>query len=40
MDIEFICSTQSAHESIEDALKASFGDKFTCGTIGCQDIEK
>ena len=40
MDIEFICSTNSAHKTIKDALAAAFGDQITCEHVGCSDIEK
>lgn len=39
MDIEFICTDQGAHRSVEEALKAALGDEITCEHIGCQDIQ-
>lgn len=40
VDIEFICTDQGAHKTIEDALKDALGDQITCQHIGCSDIEK
>jgi len=35
LEIEFICTTTGTHKSIEDALKATFGDMITCEHISC-----
>jgi len=39
MDIEFICTDQGAHKTIEDALEAALGDQVTCHHVNCDAIK-
>jgi hypothetical protein len=40
LDIEFICTDQGAHKTIEDALEAALGDEITCHHINCDAIKQ
>ena len=39
LDIEFICTDQGAHKTIEDALDSVLGDEVTCHHINCSAIQ-
>ena len=39
LDITFICTDQSSHSTIEEALRHALGDQITCHHINCNAIQ-
>ncbi len=38
LDIEFICTDQAAHETLEDAIEAALEDQLVCDHVNCQAL--